>query len=429
LSYLQGVLSNAWSAVAGRTPQAHPRPRQQHNNAAQPAHYSTTEPGTHLYNTPTWLLLMKTEGQRFGYGRYTNSIQIGTKPLSAHVNDPAMLREILALRHEPGLQQKLADGYKKSHHIDIPHVIYTGENTKPNGGIASLQRDLQTLGFDIGSPKPTGINNALTQASLTEFVQQTRPPIAPGTVPQRLAQAAHEAVADAQKYAGHNINMTPAVAHAIRNGANATGMHYSYLMQTAQRESSFDPNNSPSPGDPDSVLGLYQMKPMTWIGLIKLHGEKYGLGNLAHQITGANGYWHLKDKTTFDYAQTLRTDPRLNALLGAELQNDQRMMLPASLRDDDGALYAMQLLGATDAKTYNHGLANTPNAPAAAALPSDVTHGTNYSIFYDGSAPKSFAQVNAGFNASFDADRIFEPKQPTVMAKTRPKKPDGSTPL
>lgn len=411
-----------------------------HPQAHLPAHTPRMSPSAfldpenpHAFNVPTWLLLVKTEGQRFGLQRYTNSINLtadGTGHLTAHVEDPAMLREIMALR-SPHLSRQLYDGYVQSHHNAFPLVGYAGVNAQPDGQVRQDQQALQTLGFDIGVAHPDGIKNALTDASMKEFMAQTHPPVTAANVHQRLHQAAQEAQADAAKYAQHNINMTPAVAGAMRNAAGSTGMHYSYLMQTAQRESSFDPRNSPDPSDPDSVVGLFQMKPMTWIGVIKQHGAKYGLGNLASQITGANGYYHLRDPQTYQYAMSLRTDPRLNAALGAELQNDDRMMLPASLRNDDGALYAYQLLGATHGRTYENGLAHTPNAPAAHALPSDVTTGTNRPVFFNGETPKTFAQVNEGFNASFTQNRIFDPpaQHSTMVAGTHhPKKPGGSTP-
>jgi hypothetical protein len=170
---------------------------------------------------------------------------------------------------------------------------------------------------------------------------------------------------------------------------------------------------------------------MTWLGAIKQHGAQYGLGNLANQITGADGFYHLRDKTTYNYAMSLRDDPRLNALLGAHLQADNKAQLPASLREDSGALYAYQLLGPKTGRIYENGLMHTPDAPAAPALPSDYTHGGNQPVFFEGKRAKSFAEVNAGFNASFSENRIFEPEQPATTSRVagnhKPKK-HGPTP-
>ena len=69
-----------------------------------------------------------------------------------------------------------------------------------------------------------------------------------------------------------------AVVAALKNAAAATGSDFSYLLGTAMRESSLKPN---AQSNTSSAGGLFQFLDQTWLGLVKTHGAKYGLGSLA----------------------------------------------------------------------------------------------------------------------------------------------------
>ena len=69
---------------------------------------------------------------------------------------------------------------------------------------------------------------------------------------------------------------TKAVVAALKNAAAETGSDFSYLLGTAMRESSLKPNAQSSTS---SAAGLFQFVDQTWLGLVKNHGAKYGLGS------------------------------------------------------------------------------------------------------------------------------------------------------
>src|ERR1700679_3307160 len=72
------------------------------------------------------------------------------------------------------------------------------------------------------------------------------------------------------------------VVSALKQAAAATGSDFNYLLGTAMRESSLKPTAQSSTS---SAAGLFQFVAYTWLGLVKSHGAKYGLGNMADTIS------------------------------------------------------------------------------------------------------------------------------------------------
>src|ERR1700685_4222521 len=84
----------------------------------------------------------------------------------------------------------------------------------------------------------------------------------------------------------NTVNDPASVVAALKNAAQATGSDFHYLLGTAMRESSLKPTAQSSTS---SAAGLFQFVDQTWLGLIKSHGAKYGLGEMAGSITRDEG--------------------------------------------------------------------------------------------------------------------------------------------
>lgn len=123
-----------------------------------------------------------------------------------------------------------------------------------------------------------------------------------------------------------------------------------------------------------SATGLYQFIRDTWNAVVKKHGSKYGIT-----------------------ANTSPTDPRANALMGAEfLKNNIKEISPVLNRQPTQTdLYLAHFLGPAGARKF---FKADPNAAAATVFPEAAK--SNPTIFYDKATgtPKTISQVYSHFN-------------------------------
>src|SRR4051812_41372903 len=79
------------------------------------------------------------------------------------------------------------------------------------------------------------------------------------------------------------------VVSALKQAAAVTGSDFHYLLGTAMRESSLKPMAQSSTS---SAAGLFQFIDQAWLGLIKTHGARFGLGSMADAISvGSDGHY------------------------------------------------------------------------------------------------------------------------------------------
>lgn len=193
------------------------------------------------------------------------------------------------------------------------------------------------------------------------------------------------------------------VAKAVRQASAATGAGFGYLMRTAMRESSMDPN---AKATTSSATGLFQFIDQTWLGVMKNHGAEHGLGKYADAIqTDSRGRQYVPDADTRREILALRKDPKVASLMAASLTEDNRQALQTNLGRpvSDGELYAAHFLGAESASRLIRGAEQRPDGSAATLLPSAAR--ANRSIFYDsGGQARSAAQVYAKLTGNAAGD-------------------------
>ena len=179
---------------------------------------------------------------------------------------------------------------------------------------------------------------------------------------------------------------TNAVVAALKNAAAETGSDFSYLLGTAMRESSLKTNAQSSTS---SAGGLFQFVDQTWLGLVKNHGAKYGLGSLAQAIDmTSDGRYHADNDADRGKILSLKKDPQISALMAGEYTRTTQGTMEANLGRQvcGGELYAAHFLGADGACKLIRGTVATPNASAAQLFPDAANANRDVFFHADGSA-------------------------------------------
>jgi len=162
------------------------------------------------------------------------------------------------------------------------------------------------------------------------------------------------------------------VRAAIRRAADATGVDFSLLVETARRESALNPHARASTS---SATGLFQFIESTWFDMVRRHGPEHGLGAQAAALR--NG----ADAETRREILALRNDPEIAARMAGELTRENAQTLQARLgrAPTAGELYAAHVMGSGGAIRLIE--AAQQGAPSAAALfPREAA--ANRGLFY-----------------------------------------------
>jgi hypothetical protein len=162
------------------------------------------------------------------------------------------------------------------------------------------------------------------------------------------------------------------VRAAIRRAADATGVNFSLLVETARRESALNPH---ARAGTSSATGLFQFIESTWLDMMRRHGADHGLGHYATQLQqGA-------DAATRREILALRNDPEISARMAAELARENAQTLQARLgrAPNAGELYAAHVMGSGGALRLIE--AAQQGAPSAVAMfPREAA--ANRGLFY-----------------------------------------------
>ncbi len=174
-----------------------------------------------------------------------------------------------------------------------------------------------------------------------------------------------------------------AVQGALQRAARATGVDFSLLVETARRESAFNPN---ARAGTSSATGLFQFIDSTWLDMVRRHGAEHGMAAEAAALQ--NG----ADADTRRSILALRNDAELSARMAGELARENAATLEARLgrAPSAGELYAAHVMGPVGAaRLIEAAERGEPNA--AALFPREAN--ANRGIFYTDGAPRSARAV------------------------------------
>ncbi|TRD12702.1 lytic transglycosylase domain-containing protein [Erythrobacter insulae] len=179
---------------------------------------------------------------------------------------------------------------------------------------------------------------------------------------------------------------------AIANAARQTDVDFGYLVAQAQVESAMDPAAKASTS---SATGLYQFIESTWLGTVKRHGTRFGLGDIASRITAtSSGAAYVSDPADRSAILALRNDPQIASFMAAGLAEDNRAHLKPVLgrEPDSSELYLAHFMGAGGASKFLSAMAQNPDQKAANLFPRPAA--ANRPIFFERSgSPRSLQSV------------------------------------
>ena len=272
--------------------------------------------------------------------------------------------------------------------------------------VKEQQENLLTLGFDIG--EADGFKGLHTGQAIAEFRALYLPDSAKQLKDAELAVIiatyANLARSDAARF-----GIDHGIVAAIRLSSVRTGVNFSYLMKLAATESNFKPAVKSATS---SATGIYQFTHNTWLNTLKKHGEKYGLvadyaANIEHYET-LYGYQRpiVRDELMYEHLLALRKNPRLSAIMAAEMVRDNQQILASSIDREptETDLYLTHFLGTDKAITFLQSLEQSPDMHAVELFPREAE--SNHNIFHPKTcAPRTVDEVYAHFGEKFSTRR------------------------
>ena len=275
--------------------------------------------------------------------------------------------------------------------------------------VKEQQENLLTLGFDIG--KADGFKGKRTRQAIEEFralyLQDSGKQLKDDDLTVLMASYANLARSDATRF-----GIDHGIVAAIRLSSIRTGVDFSYLMKLAAAESNFKPKSKSATS---SATGIYQFTRDTWLNTLKTHGEKYGLvgdyaANIDHYKT-VYGYQRpiVRNEAIYQHLLELRKNPRLSAIMAAEMVRDSEQLLAHSFerKPTQTDLYLTHFLGNDAAITFLRSLQHSPDVHAVELFPEAAS--SNRDIFHArSSAPRTVDQVYALFGEKFSTRRFDE---------------------
>jgi hypothetical protein len=213
---------------------------------------------------------------------------------------------------------------------------------------------------------------------------------------------------------------TPAnpVVSAIKQGADKTGVGFDYLLKTAQRESSLEPD---AKARTSSATGLFQFIEQTWLSIMRQEGPKQGMANYAGAISeDGSGRLTVSDPALREKILQLRTDPHVATVMAGALTQKNAEQLGQALgrQPQAGELYMAHVLGARGASDLIRTAGSDPTRAAARDFPEAAA--ANRSIFFDKAGRARSAQEVYGLLAASHANTQVAATTGAMLAQAKP---------
>ncbi len=187
------------------------------------------------------------------------------------------------------------------------------------------------------------------------------------------------------------IAVPQGLAYVLNSAGDKSNVDFDYLLQTAMRESSLNPEaKAPS----SSAVGLFQFLESTWLQVMKEQGPRLGYQTYADAISvDSDGDYVVRNKAMRQEILALREDPHVAADMAAAFTQANGEYLTARFgkHPSPGELYIAHFLGPQGAeKLFRAGLDN-PDEIAAKLFPEQAK--ANPQIFYNSGEPRTIREL------------------------------------
>ncbi|MEZ0226864.1 MAG: hypothetical protein ACAH83_20070 [Alphaproteobacteria bacterium] len=371
----------------------------------------------HKFDNAIWLHMVKTYGAAYGMEFYAAHIAADADGKLA-VDNPFIHRQILALKDHPRVSVLMTAEYVKNKDaIPSPQSSALG---LPDEALRAQQKDLMTLGFDIGK-SADGIKGDMTRLSIAEFQLLYGGGVATGTLSadETASLSAH---AKRARTDGAAYNAPALAAGSVRMAADAHDGDFAYMMKLAAAESSFIHDIRATTS---SATGLFQFIEGTWGYMVLNYGDKHGLSDFKSQVEIykddlGREQTRIANPLVRAALLDLRANPQVSALFGADFQAENKAKeacyVEGALSRTD--LYLAHFLGASDAVWFLTEMKKNPDQSAVATFPEAAAYNVN--VFYarqKGAAlrERSLQEVYNIFARKFD-------ETPSAVASVVPQK-------
>lgn len=207
-------------------------------------------------------------------------------------------------------------------------------------------------------------------------------------------------------------------AELIQSAADATGADFDFLVQTAARESNFDPA---ARARTSSAAGMFQFIEQTWFAMMARHGADHGQAELASKIVqGSDGRFSATDPAARQEILDLRFDAAFSSRMAGELAAENAAVLRAATgrEPNGGELYAAHFLGAGNAARLIEAAQEQPRQRASELFPAAAS--ANRAIFYEQGRARSVSEVLGALTGQGGA-RVQPPE--TMVSGPAPERP------
>lgn len=278
--------------------------------------------------------------------------------------------------------------------------------------VKEQQNHLMALGFNLGQRQADGLKGDQTERALEEFKLLYLPVAGiEGVADDDRLTAVIKKFADKAREDERTYMVDSGVLAAIRLGSLHTEVDFSFLMELAAVESSFDPA---SRARTSTAAGLYQFKEDTWLEAVRNYGDKYGMASYAAQVeevvdSKGRAQPVIRDPAVSRHVLDLRHNPRVAALLAAEYvsKNMQRLLYSLDREPGRTELYLTHFLGASGAISFLKALHEDPDRIARDIFPGPASRNRNIFRGRD-STPRTLAEIYEIFSRKFNTARYEE---------------------